>query len=122
MTNFRRRVISIRWPSHRSGRRPSETRNEFRAAVERVEQRLKANDAAGAAAALQDVERLNPSDPALEGLRKRLADLRSNADLSMPTRILDATRRSARYSTPRTANQRQRRTQVAAVRPDAIPW
>lgn len=52
----------------------------FRAAVERVEQRLKANDLVGADAALQEVQRLNASDPALERLRKRIGDLRAAAE------------------------------------------
>jgi hypothetical protein len=69
-----------------------------RAAIERVEQRLKANDVAGAAAALQDAERLNPSDPAVESLRKQLTDLRAAADANnrretQIRQILDAAER-----------------------------
>jgi hypothetical protein len=65
-----------------------------------VEERLKANDLSGASAALQEAERLNPSDSGLDSLRKRLADLRSTAEVNsrreaQVRQILDAAEREA---------------------------
>ncbi len=65
---------------------------------------------AGATAALQEAERQNPSDPAIAGLKKRLADLRAGNDTAARRetqirQILDAANRESNDNTAMTALQ-----------------